>query len=421
MSFSRRQFLSLSAGALVVVPHRAAAAGTKKAPFRCGAGIHNMMNWGILQEGSNDRYLARPFETPRNAVSETLLSELAKTGFDFIRLSLDVGPFMQLQGVDRTALEKKLVGHIERMHALGLDVLVDCHPVEQVPLYAPQSILSDLEGPLFDEYKKMIMRLTALLAQMGSTGFVALELMNEPLLDNARHRTQVMVWGAAQLALHDAARRVSSDLPLMLTGAHYGGISGLNDLDPSPYSGSDVFYSYHYYMPLSFTHQGMDFGNPDAPAAAYVSDLPYPYDAVPPDEISAALKQRIEQARLDAPAKEAAHRHAQTILKGFLADGWNRSRIEDDFAIVAKWADRNGIAPERIVMGEFGVTRRSDKMTGAAEKDRRRWMRDVTQAAVARGFGWSVWDLNSYQMGICLADDENRLDHELISELVMSG
>lgn len=419
MSFSRRQFLSMSAGALAMQHRNAGAAETGRKPFRRGAGIHNMMNWGTLREASGTRYVPRPFETPRNAFPEALVRALAGAGFDFIRLSLDVGPFMQLQSADRTALERKLISNVERLHAAGLDVLVDCHPVEQVPLYSPQSILNDLEGPLFAEYRAMIVRLATLLASMR-TGKVALELMNEPLLDNASHRTQVMVWGAAQLVLHDAARRAAPDLPFLLTGANYGGISGLNDLDPSPYADSNVLYSYHYYMPLSFTHQGMDFETPDAPVAPYVSDLPYPHDAIPVSEIEAALEARIASASMDAEAKAAAREHARSILKTFLADGWNRERIGQDFAIVAKWADRNGIGHDRIIMGEFGVTRRSDRLVGAAETYRRRWMSDVTHAAAQHGFGWSIWDLNSYQMGIYRQDDENRLDGELVAVLAMS-
>lgn len=419
MSFTRRQFLSVSAGALAVLPHGAAAQATAKRAFHRGAGIHNMMNWGILQEGSSTRYVPRPFETPRNAFPEALAREFAGAGFDFIRLSLDVGPFMQLQGADRDALERKLLSTIECLHGLGLDVLVDCHPVEQVPLYSPQSILEDLEGPVFAEYRAMIVRLAALLANVRG-GRVALELMNEPLMDNASHRTQVMVWGAAQLALHDAARRAASELPLLLTGANYGGISGLNDLDPSPYADSNVLYSYHYYLPISFTHQGVDFGTPDAPTSPYVSDLPYPNDTVPAKEIEAALEARIAAAPIDEAAKTAARKHAQSILKRFLADTWNRQRIEGDFATVAKWVDRNGIGHDRIIMGEFGVTRRSERLSGAAEVYRRRWMSDVTHVAASHGFGWSIWDLNSYQMGISRPDDDSRLDRDLVAALAMS-
>jgi hypothetical protein len=236
------------------------------------------------------------------------------------------------------------------------------------------------------------------------------------------HRTQVIVWRAAQLVLHDAARRAAVDLPLVLTGADYGGISGLTDLDPSPFIDSNTLFSYHYYMPLSFTHQGTDFGTADAPAAPYVTGLPYPYDAIPAKDIAAGIEARIAaDTTLDDAGKTAARNHARRILQGFLSDGWNRERIDSDFAGVEAWADRNGVARNRIVMGEFGVTRRTAGFTGAAAADRKRWFSDVTHLAKARGFGWALWGIDSHEMGIDEADDKDRVDRDIVAALAMSG
>ncbi|WP_181257220.1 glycoside hydrolase family 5 protein [Pseudaminobacter soli (ex Li et al. 2025)] len=379
-----------------------------------------MMNWGALQDGDPGRYLPRPFETPRNAYPAALMRDFARSGFDFIRLTLDVGPFMQLQGADREALEQKLIGNIRLFHDLGLAVIVDCHPVEQVPAYSAPSILDDLEGPLFADYTAMIGRLATLLAGVQS-GYVALELMNEPVIREASHRTQVKVWGAAQLVLHDAARRAAADLPLLLTGASYGGISGLRDLDPSPFTDSNTLFSFHYYMPISFTHQGIDFGTVDAPASPYVVDLPYPYDAVPAKEIEAAIEARIAaDTALDPIGRVATRNHTQNILEGFLSDAWNRERIVSDFAEVEAWADRSGVARHRIIVGECGVTRRAAGFTGADDLYRKRWLSDVTHLAQAAGFGWALWEINSREMGINRVDDRDRVDPDIVAALAMS-
>ena len=180
MNFNRRSFLSLSTAALLPAVAGKAHARTPDRLFHRGVGIHNAMNWGSLKPGSTSRYQPRPFEEPRSALPEALAKELVPAGFDFVRLSLDAGPFIQLQGSDRAALERKLVSNIERLHAIGLNVLVDCHPVEQVPLYSVQSILSDLEAPLFADYRAMIVRLASLLAGLPANR-VALELMNMPV------------------------------------------------------------------------------------------------------------------------------------------------------------------------------------------------------------------------------------------------
>jgi endoglucanase len=422
MPLSRRQFLAASATVLGTAPARAAALSGPNAPaFRRGGAIHRMMNWGALREDDPQRYLSRPFEQPRNAFPAALMRDFAASGFDFVRLTLDVGPFIQLQGSDRQALEQKLLDNIGLFHELGLGVIVDCHPVEQVPLYSVQSILDQLESPLFVEYTAVISRLASLLAGVRS-GRVALELMNEPVVRDASHRTQVIVWGAAQLVLHDAARRAAADLPLLLTGADYGGVSGLDDLDPAPFLDSNTLFSFHYYMPLAFTHQGLDLGMADAPAAPYVVDLPYPCDAVPPDELAARIDARIaSDSALDASARTQAMAHAHRILDSFLSDAWDRDVVQRDMDRVASWADRNGIDRHRIVMGECGATGRNAQFTGAEPVYRRRWLSDVTGLAQARGFGWSVWEINTPEFGIQRSDDPGRIDPEIAKALGMSA
>ncbi len=420
MPLTRREFLSIATAALAVPSARARAAADTSPLFHRGGSIHTMMNWGALREDDRTRYLPRPFDMPRNAFPAELVEDFARSGFDFIRLTLDVGPFMQLQGVDREALEERLIDNIRLFHDRGLSVIVDCHPVEQVPAYSPQAILEDLEGPLFAGYTAMIGRLATLLSGVTS-GRVALELMNEPVMRDADRRTQVMVWNAAQLVLHDTARRAAGDLPLVLTGADYGGLGGLRDLDPSPFIDSDTLFSFHYYMPISFTHQGVDFETADAPASPYAVGLPYPYDAVPAQEIEAGIEARIAaDATLDDARKAAEREHAQRILKGFLSDAWSRGRIESDFAEVEAWADRNGVPRHRIVLGEFGTTRRIGDFTGADDLSRRRWLSDVTHLAQAGGFRWALWDINSRTMGISRSDDGDRVDQDLISALAMS-
>ena len=421
MRLSRRQLLSASVAALAPLLARATAAPAANAPFRRGGAIHTMMNWGALRDDDPESYLPRPFEAPRNTFPAAMVRDFAGVGFDFIRLTLDVGPFMQLQGGDRDALEQKLIDDLTLFHDLGLDVIVDCHPVEQVLTYSVQSILDDLEAPLFGEYTAMIGRLAALLADVRS-GHVALELMNEPVVRDASHASQVSIWGAAQRILHDTARRSAVDLPLVLTGANYGGISGLVDLDPSPFADSNTLFSFHYYMPLSFTHQGIDFGTLDAPASSYVVDLPYPYDAVPPEEIAAGIEARIAaDTVLDASGKAAALSHARRILEGFLSDAWNRDRVERDIERAANWADRNKIERHRVLVGECGVTRRDARFIGADSACRRRWLSDVTGIAQAHGFGWALWEINGREFGIQRADDEGRIDAQLVKALGMSG
>lgn len=414
MLVTRRQLVSAPALALLTPPVRSDERMSDPI-FRRGGAIHTMMNWGALRENEPELYVPAPFDTPRNALPVDLLRNFAAAGFDFIRLTLDVGPFLQLQGAQKDALEQKLLDNIERLHELGLDVIVDCHPVEQVPVYSTPVILDDLEGKLFTDYTALIARLAALLARVKS-GHVALELMNEPVVQQASHETQVRVWGAAQLVLHDAARRAAADLPLLLTGADYGGISGLADLDSSPFLDSNTLFSFHYYTPISFTHQGLDLGAPDAPSSPYVVDLPYPYDALSRHEIEARVEAHIAaDTKLDSAGRAKVRDHAKSIVRRFLSDAWTRDRIEKDMARVAEWADSRGVKRQRVLMGECGVTGRNDHFTGANPVYRRAWLSDVTGIAEDKGFGWALWEINRPEFGI--QGDPSRLDVEVLKAL----
>jgi hypothetical protein len=76
-----------------VGPARAAAGS-----FRRGIGVHSLMNWGATEPGRPNLYTFRPFSGPDYDLPMPLLREVATAGFDFYRLTLDPGPFLQLTG-----------------------------------------------------------------------------------------------------------------------------------------------------------------------------------------------------------------------------------------------------------------------------------------------------------------------------------
>jgi endoglucanase len=118
--------------------------GTLKAaepPFRRGASIHNLMNWADVLPSDPSRYAWPPFGKPVHEVSDALLDNLAKAGFDFVRLTVDPGPFLQSKGERRDALDGLLLAQIRRILARGMAVVVDFHPNAQVRAYAPIALV----------------------------------------------------------------------------------------------------------------------------------------------------------------------------------------------------------------------------------------------------------------------------------------
>jgi len=145
--------------------------------FHRGVAIHNMMNWAAVEPSDPSRSVFPAFAGPNYETSDSLLRNVAVAGFDFVRLTIDPGPFLQFTGIKREAVDQHLKGVVERLLRNGFCVIVDFHPNSQVPKYAPEKLVQAVDDPLFVAYSDMIRRTAGLLATLR-TDRVSLELMN---------------------------------------------------------------------------------------------------------------------------------------------------------------------------------------------------------------------------------------------------
>ena len=377
--------------------------------FRRGIGVHSMLNWGRTDPANPGRYAAEPFSGAAYELPDAVIRNVASAGFDFIRLTLDPGPFLQLEGAARDALDARLAATVRRFLAAGLAVMVDLHPNTQVPRYDPVNWLRSTEDPVYQRYVLLVRRTAGLLAGLDSRA-VAFELMNEP--PYGYDQASVRRWQTMCEGLHAAVRSVAPDLLVVLTGAHGGDREGLIALDPTPFRSSRVLYSFHYYEPYPFTHQGVVSGEKGSAMWRYFSQMPYPAASLPAALVLDAVRANVEgDATLGAAARRAALAEAQAQTRAYLATGFDGARIARAFDEVTDWARRNGIPADRIFLGEFGATRTYGRYRAADPVSREVWLRDVREAAESRGFGWSIWELKGYGGMALLADDEaTRLD-----------
>lgn len=380
-----------------------------QAPFRRGVGVHSLLNWGALEPGRPDHYRQAPFAGPDYEVPDALLKAVAKAGFDFVRLTVDPGPFLQLKGPARDALDRHLAATVRRLSGFGLGVVVDLHGNTQVPAYDPQRIIASADSRLFQDYVALVGRTARLLAGLGSPR-LGFELMNEPPYGydtESRRRWQGMIE-----RLHDAARTEAPDLTLVLTGSHGGDRQGLVDLDPAPFAGSAVLYSFHHYEPHDFTHQGVPEEGFAGRYRRYLSDLPYPSDSLPPDLVQDTVRATIEaDASLDVVTRRLVQRQAAAKISAYLRTGLNRASIARDFDLVSGWARRHAIPADRLFLGEFGATRSYDDHRAGDPLSYEGWVSDVRLEAETRGFGWAIWALTGTGgMAIVATDGGTTLD-----------
>ena len=359
---------------------------TREAPaprLRRGVNIHHMLNWPQHPADAPTKYVWPPFQASDYQLSPETLRSVTSAGFTFVRLTVDPAIFLAETPDRRQTLIHIVMSRVDRLLDSGLEVLLDLHPTEENPLFPPGALTA--RHALQDTgYPQLVVEMaTALSARPPSK--VALELMNEP---EGRDPDAYARWRAEQQALYALARRAAPVLAIVVTGA-LGAPEELVHLDAAPYLGGNVIYTFHYYSPLLFTHQGMVGVRPEQ----YVQGLVWPPDRRQAEAVRTACLSRIAASPgLRESDRVAESAEAVRSLTAYFNERDPEAAVSRDFAKVAAWAKRQGVPPERVLLGEFGAFRRTGE-TLSDRASRLRWLATVREAAEASGFGWALWAL----------------------------
>ena len=377
--------------------------------FRRGASVFSTMGWGELKPGDTSRYVQDPFSRSSGAVPDSLLRDAAQAGFDFIRFSVDPGPFIQLTGPARDLLDATLLKNVARLRRFGFAVLVDIHPNAQVPAYNSYAYTDAADSGSLRAYMALLRRTGHLLAQLNDP-LVALELMNEP--PNTPDPASTARWQATLEKLHAVARADAPDLLLVLAGAQ----ADLPGLDPAPFENSNVMYTFHYYEPHDFTHQGVPAGEGEADYRRMLRGMPYPARLL--GDSTDFVNGNVAASNLKGVERLRVLNEAVAKAKSYLQSDFDRKVIAADFGKISAWASRNNISSDRILLGEFGVARSFEGQDCADPISAETWVRDVRQEAERHGFGWSIWALSGGSfMRVTTTEEGSRLDPGMMQAL----
>ncbi len=213
----------------------------------------------------------------RYKVPPKAVTAVKSQGYDFARLPMDPAPLLLIgPGKRQDRLIDEIAQGAALVEATGLKVIIDMHayprPDEN---WGVDSILNDPD--LFAAYVILIGKIAKRLDGMDPNR-VAFELMNEPTTDcDAIWGSAKPTWPAQLMTLYKAARANAPDLPLVLSGACWGGAQGLVALHPARFRDDNIIWSFHTYTPYAFSHQGASWAGGVERVLAHV---PYPPVAV---------------------------------------------------------------------------------------------------------------------------------------------
>jgi endoglucanase len=382
----------------------AAEAAEAGAGFGRGIGISHAMAWARVEPGPARAFAFPPFSDPWNALTLDELQTLRRTGFDFVRLAVDPGPFLQFQGTRRAALDRILLERVNLILSSGLAIVVDFQPSDLHPDYTAGALTSGLATPVFQAYLRLVERTAALLDTLHSDK-VALELMNEPPVPQE-------AWQPMLEASYAAARRGAANLPLILEGGEQASAAALTAMRIGPFAKDPAaLFAFHFYDPYQFTHQGAPWND-----ARYLADVPYPALARPVEDSLEATAALVAKTDLPQRQKSSALRDAQMRLASYRRSAFDDAAIAKAFDRIADWARAQGVPSGRIMLGEFGA-----RQTARAD-ERAQWFHDVREQAQAHGFGWAVWAYRG-EGGFALADAEtgNGIDARVAAALGLNA
>ena len=359
------------------------------AQFRRGIGITTMA-WAEVEPESSHAFVFPPFAD--RTLTNGELQALRRNGFDFVRFAVDPGPFLQFTGSRRDTLDRMLMERVKLILDAGLGVIVDFHPSDLNPDYSAEALTAGAATPIFQAYIRLLAHTAVMLAALHSDN-VALEIMNEPPVEQA-------LWQPMLEAAYAAVRASAARLPIVVQGGAPSSVEGLLQMRTAPFINDPaVLFTFHYYDPYQFTHQGASWNN-----ARYLSDVPYPPWARPLKDSLDASAALIAAADLPTDQKSAAYHAAQRQLESYRASGFDRHAIGNRFTEIAAWARAQGIAADRILLGEFGARETPLQRDSDRAAERARWFRDVREEADTLGFGWAVWVYRG-QGGFALASE----------------
>ena len=397
--------LMLAASAL---PGHAASFSMKR-----GLNLDQWTTWpGEDQWGNRQAIL--PYPEWRKFLNEDDLKALKSAGFDFLRMPVDPSPFLSDQTPAlRDDLYASVLDSVHMINRAGLKVIVDMH---LIPSGASRKIGMGevMDDPAtFDTYVEVVRKMARMLAGEDPAQ-VAFELMNEPIVDCDADATSL--WPERQRKLFAAARSSATKLTLILTGACYSNATALAKVDPKTIPDDNIIWTFHSYDPFLLTHQGATWAGDFIP---YVTGLPYPLTAVPPAQLDVTLD--TIRARINAEAPWTRQSGLLAYLDEQVASMDSPEKLlglmDAPFTKVEAWARANGIKPENITLGEFGMIRQEyGNAYVMPPQYRAAYVKDMIARAEAHGFSWSVWSYGG-AFGIVDAFNGNKAEPDVMDAI----
>jgi endoglucanase len=183
--------------------------------------------------------------------------------------------------------------------------------------------------------------------------YLFFELYNEPTMNNAK-------WKTTAQKLISYIRHEDNDRIYIIGGSNYNGMNELMDM--GKLNDSKLFYTFHYYEPYIFTHQGADWTSDKS----FMTGFPYPY----------------KRSKMPPYNPQANGSIVERDYKKYYYEATYENLQKRIFQVV-DFCDKNNMP---LVCTEFGVINVAD------DESRNNYIKDITKILNKFGVRAMIWD-----------------------------
>lgn len=304
-------------------------------PFHKGVNLADWFQRSSASEIHVNRFTQDDFNAIRNL------------GCDHVRLPVDLlnmagpAPGYELDPLFLRFLDMA----VDRAEAAGLNLIIDNHTFDPAVDTDPA-----IEPVLLASWTQVSRHFR------NRSALVFYEVQNEP------HGISDAAWNAIQGRVINAIRLEDPLHTIVVGGAGWNGYNNLS-LIPA-YADTNLIYTFHFYDPFLFTHQGASWTDP---SGADLAGIPYPYDA----------------ARMPGLPPSLKGTWWQDTYNAYPGQG-NAAYIRSLIDIAVRFKNQRKVP---LWCGELGAYQ-----IHSTSADRAAWLADVRSCLEENGIAWSLWD-----------------------------
>ncbi|MGL5733389.1 MAG: glycoside hydrolase family 5 protein [Beijerinckiaceae bacterium] len=363
------------------------------------------------RSAANQKYFNRTYGDPGILVKDHILRDIKAAGFDTIRLPVAPRPLLEQSEEQFEKSLREIFSGVDLIVAQHMKIILDLHTGHGGLPWQNGGLTRDVDSPEWQRYLNIVSAIAKRLKSYDRSQ-VAFEPFNEP--QGPCRWIGRPAWPRFMKSLYDTIRVQAPDLTVVITGACWGNIDGLIEIEPAQFD-RNTLYAFHYYDPHLFSHQGTANSGD---AAHYISRITYPPRRDQRSAVQDQLNKNILAAGIDQNTKSYLLKQGEHYIARYFDEPVGPEAFAGRLAKVQTWAKKNAIHPSRIVVGEFGVTKDYGTLKAATPDDRARWFMDARSQFEKAEFGWIAWNYH-YQGGVIVGEARGPLDTSIMRALGM--